>query len=185
MEQLGDKKNDQSRYKGKSAVMELFESVAIAILLAVVIRFFILQPFVIPSGSMEPNLQIGDRIMVSKLSYVFSEPKRGDVIVFKYPPDPKRNFVKRAIGIPGETITIRDSQLYVDNIPTPEDYLPPGLQFADYKPVEVPAGEYFMLGDNRNNSDDSRMWGMVPEKNIIGKAVFIYWPLDRISLLRS
>lgn len=169
---------------GKSALLELFESIAIAVILAVLIRLFIFQPFYIPSGSMEPNLQIGDRIIVSKLTYAFSEPKRGDVIVFKFPLDPSRDFVKRAVALSGETVEIRDSVLYIDGQPLPEEYLPESLQFGDYGPREIPADNYLMLGDNRNSSDDSRMWGPLPEEYIVGKAFVIYWPLDRIGLLK-
>ena len=169
---------------GKSTLQELFESVAIAIILAVLIRLFIFQPFYIPSGSMEPNLQIGDRIIVSKLTYRLSEPQRGDVIVFKFPLDPSRDFVKRAVALGGENVTIRDSALYIDGQPVPEEYLPPDLRFGDFGPREIPQDHYLMLGDNRNSSDDSRMWGALPEDYIVGKAVVIYWPINRISLLK-
>lgn len=169
--------------KNKSALLEVLESVAIAVLLAVLIRMFLFQPFIIPSGSMEPTLQIGDRIMVNKLSYHIGDPRRGDVIVFKYPMDPSRDFVKRLVAKGGETVEIRNSQLYINGRQVAEDYLPPGLTFEDFGPVEVPPGTYFMLGDNRNSSEDSRSWGMMPEENIIGKAVIIYWPMDRIGLL--
>ncbi|MEW5954493.1 MAG: signal peptidase I [Bacillota bacterium] len=175
---------EKSARKGKSALLELFESIAIAVILAVLIRLFIFQPFYIPSGSMEPNLQIGDRIIVSKLAYTFSEPKRGDVIVFKFPLDPSRDFVKRVAALGGETVEIRDSMLYIDGHPVREEYLPRNLQFGDFGPREIPAENYLMLGDNRNSSDDSRMWGPLPEEHIVGKAVIIYWPLDRIGFLK-
>jgi signal peptidase I len=183
MENSGKEQPAIKKTKGKSAIMEIFESVAIAILLAVLIRTFVFQPFYIPSESMVPSLLVGDRIIVSKLNYHFSEPKRGDVMVFKFPLDPSRDFVKRTIGIGGENLAIRDSKLYVNGQQVQEDYLPAGLTFADFGPVEVPRGSYFMMGDNRNNSDDSRVWGALPEENIIGKAVLIYWPLNRIRFL--
>ncbi len=174
---------EEKKTKGKSVIMEIIESVAIAILLAVLIRTFVFQPFYIPSESMVPSLLVGDRIIVSKLNYHFSDPKRGDVMVFKFPLDPTRDFVKRTIGVGGESLSIRNSQLYINGKVIEEDYLPEGLAFADFGPVEVPSGSYFMMGDNRNNSDDSRVWGALPEENIIGKAVLIYWPLNRISFL--
>ncbi len=183
---MGNSGQDQlaeKKAKGKSAIMDILESVAIAILLAVIIRTFVFQPFYIPSESMVPSLLVGDRIIVSKLNYHFSEPKRGDVMVFKFPLDPSRDFVKRTIGVGGESLSIRNSQLYVNGQLVQEDYLPEGLTFADFGPVEVPRGNYFMMGDNRNNSDDSRVWGALPEENIIGKAVLIYWPLNRIRFL--
>ncbi|MGC7846696.1 signal peptidase I [Desulforudis sp. 1088] len=167
-----------------SVLGELFESLAIAVVLAVIIRLFIFQPFFIPSGSMEPTLMTGDRIIVSKFSYHFSEPKRGDVIVFKYPKDPKRAFVKRVIGLPGETVQLKDSKLIVNGRVVTEDYLPPGLEFSDFGPQTVPRDMLFVLGDNRNNSDDSRVWGYLPRGNLIGKAVFVYWPLTQIGLVR-
>jgi len=164
---------------------EIIESVAIAVLLAVVIRLFILEPFYIPSGSMEPALRENDRIIVSKLNYHFQEPKRGDVVVFKYPLDPKRNFVKRLIAVGGETVAVKNSVLYINGQPVPEDYLPKGLRINEnYGPVEVPNGSYFMMGDNRNNSDDSRKWGFLPEELIVGKAVVLYWPPGRAGVVR-
>ncbi len=177
----GSEKKALPKTGKRSFFGEIIESVAIAGLLAVVIRLFILEPFYIPSGSMEPNLKENDRIIVSKLNYHFQEPSRGDIVVFKYPRDTKRNFVKRLIAVGGETVALKNSRLYINGEATPENYLPPGLRFADFGPVQVPEGNYLMLGDNRNNSDDSRVWGFLPEKLIIGKAIVIYWPPDRIS----
>lgn len=162
---------------------EIFESLLVAVILALIIRLFIFQPFVIPSGSMEPTLQVNDRIITLKFSYYFGDPSRGDVVVFKYPRDPKRAFVKRVIGLGGETVTLQDSTLYVDGEPVTEPYLPPDMEFADFEPVEVPEGHLFVLGDNRNNSDDSRQWGFVQEDLLIGKSVAIYWPVERISTI--
>lgn len=170
--------------KKRPVFVEIIESVAIAVLLAVVIRYFIFEPFYIPSGSMEPTLQENDRIIVSKFNYYFQETKRGDIIVFKYPRDTKRNFVKRVIAVGGETMAVKSSRLYINGQPVAEDYLPPGLRFSDFGPVEVPAGYYFMMGDNRNNSDDSRVWGLLPENLIVGKALVLYWPPGRIGAVR-
>ena len=170
----------------KSPLREVFESLLIAVVLAVIIRMFILQPFYIPSGSMEPTLQINDRIIVSKISYRLYEPERGDIVVFKFPLDTKRDFVKRLIGKGGETVEIRDNKLYINNKLTPENYLPPGLKMnSDFGPAVVPEGHYLMLGDNRNNSDDGRKWGPLPRDLIIGKAVTIYWPLQHIRLIND
>lgn len=168
--------------KQLSSLRELIESIAIAVILAVIIRMFIIEPFYIPSGSMEPTLQINDRIIVNKLAYNFGEPERGDIVVFKYPKDPSRNFVKRLIAKPGEVVELRDSKLYINGKLIEEDYLPEGMEYVDYGPLKVPEGEYFMLGDNRNFSEDSRFWGTLPEDNIIGKAVLIYWPINRVGL---
>ena len=166
----------------KSPLGEAFESIVVAIILAVLIRLFVVEPFYIPSGSMEPTLKEHDRIIVSKLNYRFQDPKRGDIIVFKYPVDPKRNFVKRLIATGGETVQIKNSKLYIDDRPEPEDYLPRGLRFKDFGPVKVPPGSYFMMGDNRNNSEDSRVWGFLPKDLIVGKALVIYWPPARVHL---
>jgi len=163
---------------------ELFESLAIAVILAVLIRLFVFQPFFIPSGSMEPTLMTGDRILVSKLGYYFHEPRRADIIVFRYPRDEKKAFVKRVIGLPGETVELKDSQLLINGQPVPEPYLPAGLEFADFGPVTVPPDSYFCLGDNRNLSDDSRVWGFMPRDNLIGKAVLVYWPLGHLKTVR-
>lgn len=161
----------------------MIESILIAVLLAVIIRLFILAPFFIPSGSMEPTLLIGDRIIVSKIAYRMGEPQRSDIIVFRYPRDPSKDYVKRLIGKSGETVALRNNRLYVNGREMPEKYLPAGLRFDDFGPVQVPQGTYLMLGDNRRSSEDSRVWGPLPEEYIVGKALMIYWPLDRIRLL--
>ncbi len=168
--------------KKTSLPVEILQSLVVAIILAVLIHTFIMQNFRIPSGSMEPTLQINDYIFASKLHYRFQEPERGDIIVFRYPKDPKRYFVKRLIAIGGETVAIRNSLLYIDGEQVPEDYLPPGLEFSDFGTIDVPEGYYFMLGDNRNNSSDSREWGFVPRNLIVGKEIFIYWPPGRIGV---
>lgn len=185
MEQLDPQQEMQGEIKPKkSAIREMLESVVIAVLLAAVIRLFILEPFFIPSGSMEPTLMIGDRIIVSKVTYHLREPQPGDIMVFKFPLDPSRNFVKRLIAVGGDTIEIKDSVLYINNEPVQEDYLPKGLKFEDFGPRTVPENHYFMMGDNRNNSDDSRVWGFLNKDLIVGKAEVIYWPLDRIGLAK-
>ncbi|ACV62086.1 signal peptidase I [Desulfofarcimen acetoxidans DSM 771] len=168
----------------KSAFREIIESIAIAVLLAAIIRIFILEPFYIPSGSMIPTLMINDRIIVSKFNYYFTEPKRGDVVVFKYPLDQEERFVKRLIGFSGETIEIKNSKLYINGKETQENYLPPDLHMiGDFGPYQVPADSYFMMGDNRNNSKDSREWGKMPKDLMIGKAIFVYWPLNHLKKL--
>ncbi|KJR99615.1 MAG: signal peptidase I [Peptococcaceae bacterium BRH_c4a] len=169
----------------KSVLREILESIIIAVVLALLIRTYILQPFFIPTGSMEPNLMVQDHIIVNKVNYRFWEPQRGDIVVFRYPVDPKRDFVKRLIGKPGERVEIRNSQLYIDGSIVNENYLPEGLRFHDFGPVKVPENSYLMLGDNRNNSDDSRVWGTLPKDLIIGKAVLIYWPLDRVQIISN
>jgi len=178
-----DQLQQKCGYKSKSAFIETIKSVVIAVLLAVIIRMFIFEPFYIPSGSMIPTLQVGDRIIVSKLSYHFTKPNLGDIMVFKFPLDPSTDFVKRTIGTGKDTVESRNSELYINDKRVKENYLPSDLHFDDFGPVKVPPGNYFMMGDNRNHSQDSRAWGLLPEDNIIGKAVLIYWPLNHIKLL--
>jgi len=160
---------------------EFVKSLLVAVVLTVVLRHFFIAPFYIPSGSMEPTLQIGDHILVNRLDAYLGDFHRGDIIVFRYPLNPRVDFVKRLIAFGGETVALRNSRLYVDGRLIPEKYLSPGTVYADFGPVKVPPGDYFVLGDNRNNSDDSRVWGFLPEKDVIGKVILIYWPPGRMS----
>lgn len=170
--------------KQKSVFWDWVQIIIIAAILALVIRTFLFQPFYIPSGSMEPTLQVGDKIIVNKLTTRFKEPERGQIVVFKFPYDPSQDFVKRIIGLPGETVEIRDSQVYINGEPLEEEYLPEGLVYPDFPPVTVPEDSYFVLGDNRNNSQDSRTWGPLPREFVIGQVMVIYWPLDRIGIVK-
>jgi signal peptidase I len=189
----------------KSTVREYVESVIVAVILALFIRTFVVQAYKIPTGSMENNLLIGDHLLVNKfivgptLSSLertllpIATIKRGDVLVFKYPEDPGRDFIKRVIGLPGETLELRDKKVSINGKPLDEPYVhflePPGLSspFREvtsydvrerYGPVTVPADHYFVMGDNRDNSQDSRYWGFLPRDYIKGKAVVIYWSYD-------
>jgi len=190
VERMNREKNmnrEDSKPAGKrSVVAELAESILVAVVLALVIRLFILEPFYIPSGSMIPTLEVGDRIIVCKFCYKYGldDPSRGDVIVFRYPVDPSRNFVKRIIAVGGETVAVRNSRLYINGEAVPEPYLPVGFKFGDFGPLYVPPGSYFVMGDNRNYSEDSRKWGFLDRDLIIGKAVAIYWPLDRLGVVK-
>lgn len=166
-----------------SEAWEFAKSLAVAALAAAIIITYVVQPFVIPSGSMEPILRRGDRILVVKFAYVWREPARGDVIVFKYPPEPASDFVKRALGLPGDTVAITRGKLFVNGAPVAEPYLT-GSAGANFGPVTVPEGHYFMLGDNRPTSKDSRSWGFVPRANLRGRAVVIIWPIHRVRGLR-
>ena len=199
----------------KSALREYAEAFGIAVILAVVLRAFFIQAYKIPSGSMEPTLLVGDHIIVNKLIYGFRMPDsffgltpfqgeipygkylfqiepvhRGDVVVFVFPPDPTKDFIKRVIGVPGDTVQVKAGRLYLDGqevadphahfeIP-PEDRLPSSER--DYfGPLKVPAGHYFMMGDNRDRSYDSRFWGLVGRDDVEGRAMFIYWSWDSDS----
>ncbi len=170
--------------KKKHPVREFVESIIVAIALAMFIIVFVVQGFYIPSGSMRMTLLEGDRILVNKFLYRFSEPANGDVIVFKFPPDPKRTFIKRIIAHGGQKIEVRDNTLFVDGNSIDEPYRN-SVDQIDFGPVEVPLGHYFVMGDNRNESDDSRYWGFVPDDNVVGKAFVVYFPLGRLGLLQD
>lgn len=167
--------------KKKSVVREILEAVVIALILTAGIRIFIVDLFWIPSKSMEPTLIVDDRIVVTRFAYWFDEPKRGEVVIFKYPLDEKVPYVKRLIGEPGDEVAFKDNKLYINGVETPEPYLPAGVISRDFEPVVVPEDSYFMCGDNREHSSDSRVWGMVKKQLIIGKGQFIYWPFDRLG----
>jgi len=168
----------------KKFIAETVQSLAIALVLAFVIRLLIFQPFYIPSRSMVPALKPGDRIIVSKFDYWFKQPHRGEVIVFKYPVNPDTDFVKRIIGLGGDTLAIRDNNLYIDGKKLEEPYLSQNLVMQDFGPVTVPKGTLFMMGDNRNDSKDSRFWGPLDKDLIIGRAIIRFWPLNRMGLIK-
>lgn len=162
--------------------------IAIALCLALLIRTFIAEPRLIPSESMYPTLHTGDRLVVEKVSYRFHPPKTGDIVVFQSPPELQRRgydknlaFIKRIIGMPGEIISVDNGIVYLNGQPLKEDYIaePPNQPFP---PVKIPADQFFVMGDNRNDSNDSRYWGFLPRQNLIGHATFRFWPLDRIGL---
>ena len=194
----------------KSVVREYFESLVIAVVLALFIRTFVVQAFKIPTGSMEQNLLIGDHLLVNKFVYGPSLSRvermllpmkdivRGDVIVFKYPEEPERDFIKRVIGLPGDQIELRHKRVFVNGKRLDEPYVyymeePPALPEGTgseeipssgrdprefYGPVTVPPKHYFAMGDNRDNSQDSRYWGFLPADYVKGKALVIYWSYD-------
>ncbi|MCF8035905.1 MAG: signal peptidase I [Desulfobacteraceae bacterium] len=191
--------SEQTGKKGKSRLRENIEAIVIAVLLALFIRAFVVQAFKIPSGSMEPTLQVGDHILVNKFIYgvrlpvtnttiiPVSEPEKGDIIVFEYPVEPDKDFIKRVVGVPGDTVEIRDKKVYVngrrvDNYPvkyTEKNVLSGSVNKRDnFGPVSVPEDAYFVLGDNRDHSYDSRFWGFVREGAIKGEAFIIYWSWD-------
>jgi len=189
-------------YKAKSTLREWAEAIIVAAFCAMVIRTFIIQAFRIPTGSMRPTLLEGDVIMVNKFIYgaripftdfvlpKFRDPLRGDVIVFIYPQNPKKDFIKRLVAVEGETVEIKNGTIYINAKPLLE---PPFNQFYYYNrgefaqeeaKVMVPKDHYFVLGDNSASSQDSRYWGFVPRKNVLGKALFIYWPPKRVRMIR-
>lgn len=161
---------------------EVIETIILTLLMFLVIRFAV-QNYFVDGASMEPNLHNAERILVDKWTYLFHTPARGDIIVFIAPPEPSQNYVKRVVGIPGDTITINDTTVIVDGVTLQESYIDPKRQGNPYsKPITnlvIPPNEYYVLGDNRAGSSDSRDWGFVPSKNIIGRAALVYWPLGQ------
>ena len=163
-----------------------FDSLVVAVVIAMVIKGLLLQTYQIPSESMVGTLLKGDFILLNRLSYLSSGPDRGDVVVFEYPLDPSKDFIKRVIGTPGDKIELKDKTIYVNGVAQPETYkqvngmmaMPGELSSKDnFSQFTVPSGKYFMMGDNRDNSYDSRFWGFVDKKAIKGRAVLIYWSL--------
>ncbi len=154
-----------------------------AVLIAWVVRTFIIHPFYIPTGSMEPTLLPRDRVLVNKFIYRFREPQRGDIVVF-LPPNDNRDYIKRIIGLPGETIEIRKGKVYINNRALSEPYKINKPDFSSFGPFKIPKSSYFVMGDNRPNSSDSRVFGPLKKERIIGKAILIYWPISRIQWLR-
>ncbi len=164
-------------------LIEIAQTVVLTLLLFLLIRFAI-QNFNIDGTSMEPHLHNAEMILVDKWTYLFHAPARGDVIVFQAPPDPSQDYVKRVIGLPGDTVTVAGTVISVDGVKLNEAYIDPNNQGIppgahDVTDLVVPPGDYFVLGDNRAVSSDSRIWGFVPRQNIIGRATVVYWPLGR------
>jgi signal peptidase I len=192
--------NDDIRKKKKSGLRENIEAILVAIVLALFIRTFVIQAFKIPSGSMKETLKIGDHILVNKFIYgvkipflqttiiPITNPKRGDIVVFKFPEDPSKDFIKRVIGVGGDVIEVRDKKVYVNNKLLNHDFgmhtdsyiFPASVQPRDnFGPVVVPPHSLFVMGDNRDQSYDSRFWGFVDLKAVKGKALIIYWSWDK------
>lgn len=173
----------------KQLIRETLETVVIAFVLAMIIRTFVVQAFKIPSGSMRPTLEVGDRILVNKFIYRFKEPQRGDVIVFRSPEDTKKDFIKRLIGKGKETVEIREGKIYIDDVLSDSPRLASKYYYnrdkygAEGQKVYIPEDNYYALGDNSASSRDSRYWGFVPKNNMLGKAFLIYWPINRIKLI--
>ncbi len=165
-------------------VVDTIEMIIVALFFALLIRKFIVQTSVIPSESMVSTLQIGDRLFVDKLSYRFCDPKRGDIVVFKsMEPGDKRELVKRCVGLPGETIVVERGVIYVDGKAVSFPGVVIARDYDFYGPYQIPQGNYFMMGDNRAYSKDSRYWGPVSRDHVLGNAWYVFWPFSRAQLL--
>ncbi len=199
---MKETRNQKLETKKKSAIRDWVESIIIAFVLAMVIRTFVIQAFKIPTGSMRMTLVEGDIILVSKFIYgakipfinfklpAVTQPKRGDVIVFLYPQDPKKDFIKRLVALPGDSVEIKSGTIYINDKPMLDSvfnqryYYNRGDYGQEGQKIIVPKDSYYVLGDNSASSQDSRYWGFVPEKNILGKALVIYWPPQRIRIIK-
>jgi len=197
--------------RSKRAAIETALLIVTAVVIAVLLRAFVAQAFRIPSASMEPQLLVGDRVVVSRLAYDLHDPRRGDIVVFDCPPragceQPKERsmpvralqtlaealllrqpeveeFIKRVIALPGETVEAHDGAVYVDGRRLVEPYLPEGTAIGDFDPVRVPAGHLWVMGDNRTNSSDSRVFGPIEADTIVGRAILRVWPPQRSAFL--
>lgn len=167
----------------KRGLRKIFWILGGLMLLGLLLRATVVKPYEIQSNSMEPTLLSGDRVLVNKLSYRLWAPNRGDVVVFQYPMDPDRVFVKRVIGLEGEKVEIKDNKVMINDQPMNEPYLKEG-EFPPFPPQAVPKGQILVLGDNRNKSKDSRDWGLLPKEYLLGKAFYVYLPFNRIQGIR-
>jgi signal peptidase I len=177
-------------------ILDIFETLVIALSIFLVVYIFLLQPHQVNGQSMEPNFQSGDYVLTDKISYVFGEPSRGDVVVFEAPPGAHCptgtgcDFIKRVIGLPGETVEVKNNHYYINGKQLDESYIPsemrtePG-QYTSNRVITLSVNEYFVSGDNRQNSSDSRAWGPVTKSMIVGKAFFRYWPAESVGVIRS
>lgn len=161
---------------------EFLKTLIIAFVLAQLIMVSVAQAFQVEQYSMEPTLLPRDRVLVDKLTYRFREPHRGDIVVLKYPLNHQRNYIKRVVALPGDRLQVKDGKLYINGTRTQEPYLN-GTPQGNYGPARVPTNSVFVMGDNRNNSEDSRAFGSLLKELIVGQALLVYWPPNRVRLL--
>jgi signal peptidase I len=177
----------ESRAKSAAgATISWLRDLCVSVVIAIVVILFLYQPVRVEGTSMMPSLVNQERIFINKYAYRFglSDIARSDMIVFWFPGDPTKSYIKRVIGVPGDTVEVNDGTVWVNGTALAESYVP--QEYRDHVSMPrrvIPAEQYFVLGDNRSSSNDSRSWGMVPRSYIYGKAVFVYWPLDRIGML--
>ena len=190
VESLEKEPRKPSVRSGVWGALSWVRDLAFSVLIAVVLIVFIYQPVKVEGTSMTPTLTDQERIFINKFTYRFglSSIERGDTVVFWYPQDESKSYIKRVIGLPGDHIRVENGQVYVNGRLLDEEYVPPvnrdNVSWREGEEQIVPNDDYFVLGDHRNSSSDSRTWGYVPRKNIYGRAVFVYWPLDKMGRLR-
>lgn len=178
---------EKKKKSGGVIILEWVRVILIAVAIALLINFFVIVNSVVPTGSMEDTIMPGARMIGLRLSYIFNDPQRGDIIIFKNPDDTSENYVKRIIGLPGDTVEVISGQTYVNGEEIPEPYLKEEVLDQDFGPYEVPEKSYFVMGDNRNNSKDSRYWSTtnyVPRNYILGKALLVYFPFDEFGAIK-
>jgi signal peptidase I len=179
----------EGRSKGRrgsgvfGSLVEVVVIVAAAFVLALLIQQFIVKPFYIPSESMENTLVKGDRVLVSRFTYRFGQPHRGDIVVFHPPSDQTQDYIKRVVGVAGDTVAVRDGRLYINGVVQDEPYVKEPRMVVDFDQKTVPQGSIFVMGDNRNNSGDSRVFGPVKVNEVVGEAFLVYWPLTKLHWL--
>lgn len=170
-------------------LLDILQTIVLALAIFMVVYFFLMQPHQVRGSSMFPNFKDGEYLLTDKISFRLSNPKRGNVIVFEAPPNRREDFIKRIIALPGEKVSIKEGKVLVNNKQLEETYLPssfstqPGTYLEEDKTIELKNNEYFVLGDNRNFSSDSRMWGPIKRDDIIGRAFFVYWPPQQIGII--
>lgn len=172
--------------EGKSLLFEVIKIVILAVVIVLPVRYFLFQPFFVQGISMEPNFENGDYLIVDEISYRFREPERGEIIVFKYPKNPTQRYIKRIIGLPGETVEIKEGQVIIldedgNQVLDESEYLSENIETSGNIRVSLSEEEYFVLGDNRNFSSDSRRWGVLPKKYIVGKVYVRAWPFTALA----
>jgi signal peptidase I len=168
------------------AIWEIIKIVIIALLIVVPIRYFLFQPFIVRGQSMEPNFENGDYLIIDELSLRFRNPQRGEVVVFKYPKNPSQRYIKRIIGLPGETVEIKDGKVLMENKVLDEsEYLTFNLETSGAIQLTLKENEYFVLGDNRISSSDSRQWGPLKKENLIGRVYFRAFPLTTLAKIKA
>lgn len=180
--------SQEDKNSGGSFIGEIFKFALLAVIIVVPFRFYVAQPFIVSGASMSPTFETGQYLIVDQLSYHFDTPQRGDVVIFKYPNDPSKFFIKRVIGLPGEIVTLANGVTTITNPETntemvlDEEYLITD-KTDDHLSITLSSTEYFVMGDNRGASSDSRVWGPVPSNNIVGKALIRLLPINTLSLL--
>ncbi|MEK7631952.1 MAG: signal peptidase I [Patescibacteria group bacterium] len=175
-------KNPLKLFTGWAMLWEVVKVVAISLAIIIPVRYFLLQPFYVKGASMEPNYEDHEYLLIDELSFRLREPKRGEVVVFKYPNDPSQYFIKRVIGLPGDGVDVREDGVYVNGTKLDESaYLAPSLAIGNTASTVVPSGSYFLMGDNRPASLDSRIFGPVQRNYIVGKTWIRAWPFNKLS----